>query len=167
MIVYYFRYHFETLQLHNASWSCIYQWDKPHKNSEDNCEEYWFWDHNYQNHSQQKNWRTVGVIEILHTLHVNILDFIWNFLSLPLLLYNVWSVMSHWCCKQNRLNLNQRIVYSLVSLFIFTLHLNFFNGVYTKQVKENYRAQQSQGKTVPRQNTKSSTQKVRSLSLSG
>ena len=41
-----------------------------------------------------------------------------------------------------------------------------FNGVYTKQVNVDYRAQQSQVQTVTRRDTKSTTQKVSSLSLS-
>ena len=40
-----------------------------------------------------------------------------------------------------------------------------FNGVYTKQGKVDQRAQQSQVQTVTRQNTKSTTQRVRSVSL--
>ena len=43
----------------------------------------------------------------------------------------------------------------------------FWNGVYTKQGKVDYHAQQSQLQTVTRRNTKSTTQKVSSLLLSG
>ena len=49
------RYNFKTLQVDNASWSCIHQWDKPHKKSEDNYKEIGFWDPNYRNISQHKN----------------------------------------------------------------------------------------------------------------
>ena len=47
------RYHFDTLQVDNVSWSLIYQLEWPHKNSEDKYEEHIFWDLNSQNISQQ------------------------------------------------------------------------------------------------------------------
>ena len=45
--------------------------------------------------------------------------------------------------------------------------LTVFNGVYNKQGKVDYCAQQSEVQTVTRQDTKSTTQQVSSLSLSG
>ena len=53
MILSFLRYHFETLQVNNASWSLIYQGERPYKNYEDNYEDRGFWDPNYQNISQQ------------------------------------------------------------------------------------------------------------------
>ena len=48
------RYYFDTLQVDNALRSWIYQWEWPHKNSEDNNRDRAFWDHNSWNISQQK-----------------------------------------------------------------------------------------------------------------
>ena len=49
MILSFFRYHFETLQVVIASLSHITQREQPRKNSEDNNEVRVFWDPNSQN----------------------------------------------------------------------------------------------------------------------
>ena len=52
---------------------------------------------------------------------------------------------------------------SLHSVYTLTV----FKGVYKKEGKVYYHAQQSKVQTITRQNTSSATQKVRGLSLSG
>ena len=54
MIVSFCGYNFETLQVDNASRSCISQWERPHKKYEHNYEDRGFWDSNSRNLSQQK-----------------------------------------------------------------------------------------------------------------
>ena len=48
MILSFFRYHFETLQVDNVSWYRIPQREQPHKNHEDNYEDRGFCDPNSQ-----------------------------------------------------------------------------------------------------------------------
>ena len=54
MILSFFMYHFETLQVDNSSWWQIPQSERPQKNSDDNYDVCGFWDTNSRNHPQQK-----------------------------------------------------------------------------------------------------------------
>ena len=53
-LIFFFKYHFETLLVDNALWSCIYQQERPHKNPEGNYKDRGFWDPNSRNIYQKK-----------------------------------------------------------------------------------------------------------------
>ena len=72
---------------------------------------------------------------------------------------------SHQCRKPHRLNSNQGLYIPRKIIQVFSLHLNCFQRCRLQQGQVYNRAQQSQVQTVTRRNTKSTTQRLSSLSL--
>ena len=76
MISYFLRYNFEILQVDNALWYRIYQWERSHKNLKIITGEVDFGIRTIEIFLNGKGfWHRVGVKEILHNLHINTQNF--------------------------------------------------------------------------------------------